>query len=103
MTSILKTEYVIELTTPWLCSTVLTTLLLASSHSLASDPPKHTSEPTGSSVPREARRFELTVGPIEDDTPGALAGGGYLWRDILVVKRSYRAVGRKIGGATVET
>jgi hypothetical protein len=53
-------------------------------------------------LPIERRAFEQIGKPIEDDTPGALSGGGYCWRDVLVTSRSYRAIGRELGGATVE-
>jgi len=54
-------------------------------------------------IPVEPSKFELIRPPNEDDTPGALIGGGYCWSDVNVVQRSHKAVDRQFGGATVET
>lgn len=61
------------------------------------------SDPALRFPPMEHSVFQQIRDPNEDDTPGALKYGGYLWRDVNVTQRSYRAVERKIGGAAVET
>lgn len=54
-------------------------------------------------LPKEQRAFELKREPNKDDTPGLLKNGGYWWRDVNVTQWSHRCIGKKSGGATVET
>lgn len=75
-------------------------LTLVCSPALAIDP---VASSRAHGLPIEQRSFDQARDPVEDDTPGVLKYGAYCWRDVLVTKTSYRAVGRRIGGASVET
>jgi len=61
------------------------------------------SDPVSKILPLEHGTFEQMGKPHEDDTPGVLKYGGYLWRDVHVTTLYYRVAERKIGGAQVET
>lgn len=87
----------LRMVTPLICS-----LGLSSPGSAQTRTPAK-SDPALRFLPMERSVFQQIRDPNEDDTPGALKYGGYLWRDVNVTQRSYRAVERKIGGATVET
>ncbi len=58
--------------------------------------------PAARTLPMERRPFEQIREPNVDDSSGVLKYGGYLWRDVNVTQRNHRAVGKNIGGATVE-